>query len=235
MEREKSLFRYQHFHRDQPMKAYNPPSRIGRAARSVRGDRGWSHARWNDSAVATIIVATLVLHGFEPLPCRAQAPPYRRRSPPRRCRRPCRSGANSASPAGERLRGRETEASPARADRPSLSDQPRHRPATLRRPAADRGRRAGECVGGRSTAHAGQGPLGSSTQHRLRLYPTRWRRPGFQQGHHDRAERELFLRRCRPVGDRRLDRCRLRAPGRAAGLEFAASRTFRPPRTTPCS
>ena len=37
---------------------------------------------------ATIIVATLMLHGFEPLPCRAQTASRRRR----RCRRPCRTG-----------------------------------------------------------------------------------------------------------------------------------------------
>src|SRR5208337_1012748 len=131
--------------------------------------------------------------------------------------------ANSASPAGERLRDREAEASTARADGPLLSNQPRHRLATLRRPAADGGRRPGQRVGGRSAAHTGQGPLGSSAQYRLRLYPTRWRRPGFQQGNHDSAECQLLLRRCRPVADPGLDRCRLRAPGREAGPEFPAS------------
>ena len=42
--------------------------------------------------------------------------------------------------------------------------------------------------------------------------------PGLQQGHHDRAEHELLLRRCRPVGepagDHPHDRCHLPAPGR---------------------
>ena len=38
-------------------------------------------------------------------------------------------------------------------------------------------------------------------QHRLRLHPPRRRRPGLQQGHPDRAEHELLLRRCRPDGD----------------------------------
>ena len=168
---------------------------------------------------ATIIVATLMLHGFEPLPCRAQtaSPPPPAPLPPALPHR-----RNSASPAGERLRDREAEASTARADRPSLSDQPRHRLAALRRPAADRGRRPGQRLGGRGAAHTGQGPLGSSTQHRLRLHPPRRRRPGLQQGHHDRAERQLLLRRCRPVADPGLDRCRLRAPGRAAGPEFPA-------------
>ncbi len=65
------------------------------------------------------------------------------------------------------------------ADRPRLPDQPRHRLAALRRPAADRGRCPGQCLGGRSAAHAGQGPLGSSIEPGWRLYPTRRRRPGF--------------------------------------------------------
>ena len=70
----KSLFRYQHFHRDQPMKAYNPPSRIGRAACSVQGGHGMEPRPMERFCFATIIVATLTLHGFEPLPCRAQTP-----------------------------------------------------------------------------------------------------------------------------------------------------------------
>ena len=36
--------------------------------------------------------------------------------------------------------------------------------------------------------------------HRLRLHPPRRRRPRLQQGDHDRAEHELLLRRCRPLG-----------------------------------
>ncbi|MGZ5944278.1 MAG: hypothetical protein ACXWN8_17920, partial [Isosphaeraceae bacterium] len=72
--RENSLFRYQHFHRDQPMKGYNPPSRIGRAARSVQEGQGMEPRPMERFCFATIIVATLMLHGFEPLPCRAQAP-----------------------------------------------------------------------------------------------------------------------------------------------------------------
>ena len=81
----------------------------------------------------------------------------------------------------------EPEARAAGADRPPLPDQPRHRPAALRRPAADRGRRPGQRLGGRGGAHTGQAPLGPDAQHRLRLYPPRRRRPGLQQGHHDRA------------------------------------------------
>ena len=67
-------------------------------------------------------------------------------------------------------------------------------------------------------AHAGQGPLGPDAQHRLRLYPPRRRRPGLQQGHHDRAQRELLLRWCWHVGDHLHDRRHLPAPGRAAVL-----------------
>ena len=63
-------------------------------------------------------------------------------------------------------------------------------------------------------------------QHRLRLHPPRRRRPGLQQGHHDRPEHELLLRRCRPVGialgDHLHDRCHLRAAGGPAGPERPA-------------
>src|SRR5271166_5070057 len=92
MARENSLFRYQHFHRDQPMKGYNPPSRIGRAARSVQGGHGMEPRPMERFCFATIIVATLMLHGFEPLLCRAQtaspaplppALPHRPIPPPR--------------------------------------------------------------------------------------------------------------------------------------------------------
>ena len=93
--------------------------------------------------------------------------------------------------------GRATETRAARADRLRLSDQPRHRLAALRRPAADRGRCPGQCLGRRSTTHAGQGPLGPDIDVRRRLYPARRRWPGFQQGRLDRPERELFLRRWR--------------------------------------
>ena len=83
-----------------------------------------------------------------------------------------RSGA-PGSDFGPRPRGGrpglEAQARAAGADRPSLPDQPGHRLAALRRPAADRGRRAGQRVGGRGRAHAGQGPLGPHAQHRLRL------------------------------------------------------------------
>ena len=67
----------------------------------------------------------------------------------------------------------------ARADRFWLADQPRHGLASLRRPATDRGRGPGECLGGRGTAHAGQGPLGPHAERGRRLCPTRRRRPGF--------------------------------------------------------
>ena len=57
--------------------------------------------------------------------------------------------------------------------------------------------------------HAGQAPLGPFGLVWRRLYPPRRRRPGLQQGHHDRAERELLLRRSQPVSVRQLDRCHL--------------------------
>ncbi len=75
--------------------------------------------------------------------------------------------------------GLEVKAGAAGADRPPLSHQPRHGVASLRCPAADRGRRAGQCVGGRSTAHTGQGPLGSYPHGGCRLYPARRRWSGF--------------------------------------------------------
>jgi len=56
------------------MKAYNPPSRIGRAARSFQGGEGMEPRPMERVCFATIIVATLMLHGFEPVPCRAQSP-----------------------------------------------------------------------------------------------------------------------------------------------------------------
>ena len=80
------------------------------------------------------------------------------------------------------------------ADRPGVPDQSRHRLAAFRRSAADRGRRPGQRVGGRSSAHPGQGPLGPDIDTWRRLCSTRRRWPGLQQGHHDRPERELFLK-----------------------------------------
>ena len=112
------------------------------------------------------------------------------------------------------------EARAAGADRPPVPDQPGYRPAALRRPAPGRGRRAGQRVGGRGRTDAHQGSLGPDAQHRLRLHSARRRRPGLQQGHHDRAERQLLLWRCRPVGGPPHDRCDLPAPGHAAGPEL---------------
>ncbi len=74
MSGEKSLLSYQHSHRNQPMNAHNPPSRIGRAARSFQGEEGMEPRPMERVCFAAIIVATLMLHGFEPPPCRAQSP-----------------------------------------------------------------------------------------------------------------------------------------------------------------
>ena len=150
-----------------------------------------------------------------PRPC-----PRRRRRPAGRRRR---TGGDGPITPGHQP---EAQSRAVRADRPPIPDQPRHRPAALRRPAADRGRGAGQDLGRRGRVDAGQGPLASRPQHRLRLHPPRRRRPGLQQGHHDRAEHELLLRRCRPVGERPgdhpHDRCHLPAPGGPAGPELPA-------------
>ena len=137
------------------------------------------------------------------LPPRRQCCP--RPSIPRGARAAKISGAVAAAgvicalPAGGRGCS-EPQARAARADRPSLPDQPRHRLAALRRPAADRGRRAGRASGWPRRSSRGPRSSGFPAQHRRRLHPARRRRPGLQQGHHDRAERELLLRRCRPDG-----------------------------------
>ncbi len=102
-------------------------------------------------------------------------------------------------------------------DRPPLPDQPGHRLAAVRRPSADRGRRAGQRVGGRGPAQSGPGPLGPELDDRLRLHPARRRRPGHQQGYHDLGQRQLLLRRYRPVADGQHDRRHLPAPGRPPG------------------
>ena len=91
--------------------------------------------------------------------------------PERRTARACRGRAR---PVADRRRrpsplatDREARTRAVRADRPPLPDQPGHRPAALRRPAADRGRGAGQGLGRRGRADAGQGPLGPRAQHRL--------------------------------------------------------------------
>ena len=119
----------------------------------------------------------------------------------RRRRRPCRlaNGPRADERRGDDPRSpsrppADAPSADADADRLPVPDQPGHRLAALRRPAADRRRRAGQRLGRRGRADAGQGPLGPHAQHRLRLHPPRRRRPGLQQGHHDRAEHELLLR-----------------------------------------
>ena len=58
--------------------------------------------------------------------------------------------------------------------------------------------------------------------------------PDFNKGIMTAPERQLLLRRRRPVRERRPDRRHLPAPGRAAGPERPRTGTSRPPRTTPC-
>ena len=76
-------------------------------------------------------------------------------------RRPaCPGGAcRAVTPSSPLATNLEPQGRAVRADRPPLPDQPRHRPAALRRPAADRGRGAGQGLGRRGRADAGQGPL----------------------------------------------------------------------------
>ena len=119
------------------------------------------------------------------LPSQSTAPTAPRATipPPRQFGQPSPSTAPIVVGFGPRATlGRpllEAQARAAGAHRLGLPDQPRHRLATLRRPAVDRRRRAGQCLGGRSTAHAGQGPLGPYIDVWRRLYPARRRRPGF--------------------------------------------------------
>src|SRR5208337_3868870 len=54
------------------MKAYNAPGRIGRAARSVQEGHGMEPSPMGRFCLSMIMLATLMLHGFEPPPCRAQ-------------------------------------------------------------------------------------------------------------------------------------------------------------------
>jgi outer membrane protein TolC len=56
------------------MKAYNPPNRIGRAARSIQAGHGMEPHAVERYCFAAIIVATLTFHADEPLSCHAQPP-----------------------------------------------------------------------------------------------------------------------------------------------------------------
>ncbi len=100
---------------------------------------------------------------------------------------------------------RADQAGAAGVDRPEVSNQSGDGAATGRRPTADRRGRAGQRVDGRSATHPRQGHLDSHAQCGLRLHAARRRRPGLQQGHHDRPLRELFLRRWRPDHELRPD------------------------------
>ena len=92
-----------------------------------------------------------------PAPCRAVPSPTARRARVRP------TGGDAPITPGHRS-GAQSRA--VRADRPPLPDQPRHRPAALRRPAPDRRRGAGQGLGRRGRVDPGQGPLDSRPQHR---------------------------------------------------------------------
>src|SRR5271165_6979080 len=105
------------------MKAYKPPNRIGRGCFRSGGKE--------DGATPNGTILLRNDHRRD-----LDAPWVRAVAVPRPDRVAAGAGAgavaagpaapaNSASPAGERLRDREAEASTARADRPSLSNQPR--------------------------------------------------------------------------------------------------------------
>ncbi len=131
-----------------------------------------------------------------------------------------RPGGAGSQPARHRP---DAEARAAGAHRSPLPDQPGDRAAALRRPAADRRRRAGRRLGGRGRADPGQGPLDPHAQHRLRLHPPRRRRPGLQQGHHDRAERRTSstaVPGCGGMDGISTTDAYLPAPGRAADPEL---------------
>ncbi len=105
------------------------------------------------------------------------------------------------------------------ADRRPVPDQPGDGAAAGRRPATDRRCGAGPRLGRRGRPHAGQGPLDPRAERGRRLRSPRRRRPGFQQGHHDGAQRQLLLRRRRLHDIPRHDRRPLPAPGGPAGPE----------------
>ena len=58
--------------------------------------------------------------------------------------------------------------------------------------------------------------------------------PDFNKGIMTAPSVNFFYGGAGMIAERRLDRCHLPAPGRAAGAECPAMRTSRPPRTTPC-
>ena len=210
------------------MKAYNPPCRIGRAARSVQGAGDGATPDGTILLVATIIVATLMLHGFEPLPCRAQT---------------AVAGAvaagpaaptNSASPAGERLRDLKLKAAPLE---PTDLRFPINLATALRlsdaRPLIVAAAQASVWVAEAELTRA-KVLWVPQLNYRLRLYPARRRRPGLQQGHHDRAQRELLLRRWRPVADTSPRPMSSSSPWSRGRSSIPGKPTSRPPRTTRC-
>ena len=176
---------------------------------SVRALRDGAMGR---SAWAGMLAAALLLACVGLAPCAAQPPGLPPPPPPVVRAAGGRAAAvglaDGHGPAPERRRGDvgpeparhhpEARGGAAGADRPPLPDQPGDRAAALRRPADHRGRGAGQRLGRRGRPPAGPGPLAPDAQFRLRLHPPRRRRPRLQQGHLDRGQHELLLRRCRP-------------------------------------
>ena len=199
-----------------------------------------------------MVAAALLLAWVGPARCVAQAPappsaapspPARadadgRRGRPVRRRRTYRPTGCLApkEPAGHRCEAADADAV---AERRPVPDQPGDGVAALRRPAADRRRGAGQRLGRRGRPHPGQGPLAPHAQHRLRLHPPRRRRPGLQQGHLDRGQHELLLRRCRPDGTRPRGSSPRPMPSISPWWRGRSSTpgtgTSSRPRTTPCS
>ena len=140
----------------------------------------------------TVFLSTLLLAGFEPWPCRAQTSdsPASSIAPPRlgsdfgaiKRSTPAPSGSTTPLAAVPPAAGDPFARLKAPQLEPTDFGFPINLATALRlsdvRPlmvAVGPGQR----LGGRSTAHAGQGPLGPHLDLRGRLYPTRRRRPGF--------------------------------------------------------
>ena len=156
------------------MKPFIPPSRTGCAARLYgrgdQGERAMERFGWSTMVLASLVLEWLAPPRAAPAARIAVAISASAAGDRAGGRAAATRGSSSAGPARTVFRGHlavtlrlwnESEAGAASVDGQALSDQPGDGPATLRRPAADRGRRAGRGVGGRGAARAGQGPLGA--------------------------------------------------------------------------